>query len=135
MPEGKPAGVRCVQLTDDNRCRLFGRPDRPRVCIGLRPSEEMAGGLATTAEALAQATRQAALGLQRLCEGDLRGMFDGPTTPGLDLDAPLVVLDLHAVYDSSALGILMTGNQGEIAGKIGRLSIPAHPVYSGHAAQ
>src|SRR5687767_14313051 len=24
MPQGKPAGVRCVQLTEDNRCRLFG---------------------------------------------------------------------------------------------------------------
>ena len=49
-----------------------------------------------------------ALALQRLCEGDLRGMFDGPTSEGLDLDAPLVVLDLSAVQDSAALGILMT---------------------------
>jgi TraG P-loop domain len=43
-----------------------------------------------------------------LCEGDLRGMFDGATSPGLDLDARLVVLDLSAVRDSAALGILMT---------------------------
>ena len=35
-------------------------------------------------------------------------MFDGPTTAGLDLDGPLVVLDLSAVRDSAALGILMT---------------------------
>src|SRR5437016_13650728 len=35
-------------------------------------------------------------------------MFDGPTTAGLDLDARFVCLDLSAVYDSSALGILMT---------------------------
>ena len=35
-------------------------------------------------------------------------MFDGPTSEGLDLDAPLVVLDLSAVHDSAALGILMT---------------------------
>jgi type IV secretory pathway VirB4 component len=34
-------------------------------------------------------------------------MFDGPTTPGLDLDARLLVLDLHAVRDSPAVGILM----------------------------
>jgi hypothetical protein len=34
-------------------------------------------------------------------------MFDGPTTPGLDLSAPLVVLDLSALYTSAALGILM----------------------------
>ncbi len=43
MPDGKPAGVRCVQLTDDNRCKLFGRPERPAVCGALRPSEEMCG--------------------------------------------------------------------------------------------
>ena len=30
-----------------------------------------------------------------------------PTTPGLRLDAPLVVLDLSAVYNSPALGVLM----------------------------
>jgi hypothetical protein len=34
-------------------------------------------------------------------------MFDGPTTSGLDLSAPLVVLDLSALYTSAALGILM----------------------------
>ncbi len=43
MPGGKPAGVRCVQLTSDNRCRLFGKPERPEVCKRLRPSEEMCG--------------------------------------------------------------------------------------------
>ena len=43
MPHGKPAGVRCVQLTDDNRCRLFGLPERPGFCVGLRPSAEMCG--------------------------------------------------------------------------------------------
>jgi hypothetical protein len=43
MPQGKPAGVRCVQLDDDLRCRLFGRPERPEVCVRLRPTEEMCG--------------------------------------------------------------------------------------------
>lgn len=43
MPQGKPAGVRCVQLTADNRCQLFGRPERPAVCASLRPSQEMCG--------------------------------------------------------------------------------------------
>lgn len=43
MPEGKPAGVRCVQLTIDNRCKLFGKPERPVVCRMLRPLEEMCG--------------------------------------------------------------------------------------------
>ena len=43
MPGGKPAGQRCVQLTPDNRCALFGRPERPAVCLNLRPSAEMCG--------------------------------------------------------------------------------------------
>jgi hypothetical protein len=43
MPEGKPAGVRCIQLTPDDRCLLFGRPERPEVCTRLRPDEEMCG--------------------------------------------------------------------------------------------
>lgn len=41
MPNGKPAGVRCVQLTEDNLCKLFGHPERPAVCVGLRPGVEM----------------------------------------------------------------------------------------------
>lgn len=91
---------------------LNASPDDPTlpavVDVLLRPTEEMAAALATSVSELAQSTRQAALGLQRLCEGDLHGMFDGPTTPGLDLDARLVVINLRAVYDSAALGILMT---------------------------
>ena len=43
MPRGKPAGVRCIQLDELNRCRLFGRPERPAVCGGLRPQAEMCG--------------------------------------------------------------------------------------------
>ncbi|MFT3905711.1 MAG: YkgJ family cysteine cluster protein [Steroidobacteraceae bacterium] len=43
MPQGKPAGVRCVQLGEDLRCRLFGQPERPGVCSRLRPEVEMCG--------------------------------------------------------------------------------------------
>jgi len=43
MPNGKPAGVACVQLDVRLRCRLFGRPERPVVCATLRPSREMCG--------------------------------------------------------------------------------------------
>jgi len=43
MPNGKPAGVRCAQLDADNRCRIFGRPERPAVCGGLQPSAPMCG--------------------------------------------------------------------------------------------
>ncbi len=54
MPDGKPAGVRCIQLTSNNRCRLYGQPDRPAVCTRLRPNEEMCGE--TTEHALAYLT-------------------------------------------------------------------------------
>ena len=43
MPNGKPAGVRCVQLDKDQRCRIFGKPERPAFCGGLQPSEDMCG--------------------------------------------------------------------------------------------
>jgi len=43
MDAGKPAGERCVQLTPDNRCRLFGLPERPPVCASLMPSRNMCG--------------------------------------------------------------------------------------------
>ena len=43
MPDGKPADIRCVQLTDDYRCRLFGKPERPGFCAGLQASIEMCG--------------------------------------------------------------------------------------------
>ena len=51
MPEGKPAGVRCVQLDEANACRIFGQPDRPAVCGQLMPSEEMCGDSAIVAMA------------------------------------------------------------------------------------
>lgn len=52
MPHGKPAGIPCVQLSPDMRCALFGRPERPAFCAGLRPDESMCGG--SREEALAR---------------------------------------------------------------------------------
>jgi hypothetical protein len=43
MPGGKPAGVRCIQLTPTQSCAIFGSPLRPACCSGLRPSEDMCG--------------------------------------------------------------------------------------------
>jgi uncharacterized protein len=63
MADGKPAGVRCVQLTDDYRCAIFGHPERPDVCRRLRPSPSMCGAnreeAMGTLDALEQATRSA----------------------------------------------------------------------------
>ena len=54
MPFGKAAGERCVQLSVDNQCLLFGDTRRPRVCVDLRPSGEMCGE--TNAEAMVYLT-------------------------------------------------------------------------------
>lgn len=43
MPEGKPSGVRCVQLDDNNLCKLFGKPERPAVC-GAFSADELTCG-------------------------------------------------------------------------------------------
>ena len=43
MPQGKPAGVPCVNLAEDMSCRIFASPDRPAFCASLQPSQEMCG--------------------------------------------------------------------------------------------
>jgi hypothetical protein len=84
-------------------------PTLPHVVDALlAPSEQSARAVRTTVEMLAADGRHVALELRRLVAGDLQGMFDGPTTPGVSLGGPLVVLDLSAVYHSPALGVIMT---------------------------
>lgn len=43
MPNGKPAGVRCVQLDEHNLCRLFGLPERPAVCLQFTATADVCG--------------------------------------------------------------------------------------------
>lgn len=43
MPRGKPAGLRCLHLTVDLRCAIFGLPERPAVCGSLRAEPAMCG--------------------------------------------------------------------------------------------
>jgi hypothetical protein len=93
---------------DDAAAGVAGAPTVPMVVEALlSPSEEAARSLRTTVRDLLEDGRDVALELRRLVHGDLRGMFDGPTTVGLDFSAPLVVLDLSALYASAALGVLM----------------------------
>jgi type IV secretory pathway VirB4 component len=90
------------------RARGIAEPTLPQIArLMFAPVAGMAERLHTGVDRLASDIRRAALALQDLCEGPLRGMFDGPTTPGLELEAKLLVLDLHAVRDSPAVGILM----------------------------
>ncbi len=83
-------------------------PTLPQVVDALlEPGLDASLALRTSRAELLEDGRDVALELRRLVHGDLCGMFDGPTTPGLRLDGPLVVLDLSAVYHSPALGVLM----------------------------
>lgn len=50
LPNGKLAGEVCPHLTAERRCALFGKPERPAACSGLRPAPEMCG--ATPDEAM-----------------------------------------------------------------------------------
>ena len=93
-------------LTETTRTEMT--PTVPMVVEALlSPSPDAARSLRTELHDLLEDGRDVALELRRLVHGDLCGMFDGPTTPGLDLSAPLVVLDLSALYSSAALGVLM----------------------------
>jgi len=43
MPEGKPAGVRCIHLLDDYRCAIYNSPEKPLVCSDFIPEPEFCG--------------------------------------------------------------------------------------------
>lgn len=43
MPNGKPAGVRCIQLDTNNLCRLFGSSERPELCDRFKAEVEVCG--------------------------------------------------------------------------------------------
>jgi hypothetical protein len=74
----------------------------------LDPDPGMATTVRTDPVGLAEEGRVAALELRRLVDGDLSGMFDGPTSADLDPGSSVVTLDLSAVFASPALPLLMT---------------------------
>lgn len=43
MPNGKPAGVRCIHLTGDLRCGIYNSPDRPQVCDRFQADPAVCG--------------------------------------------------------------------------------------------
>ncbi|WP_173920138.1 YkgJ family cysteine cluster protein [Pseudidiomarina piscicola] len=43
MPAGKPAGIRCIHLTETNLCGIFDHPDRPKVCAEFTASVDTCG--------------------------------------------------------------------------------------------
>ncbi len=97
----------------------------------LTPSTDAARSLRTEQRDLLEDGRDVALELRRLVHGDLRGMFDGPTTVGLDLSSPLVVLDLSALYSSAALGVLMACATAWLQAALARTAASAGGASSG----
>ncbi len=59
MPHGKPAGVRCANLSKDNLCKIFGDPERPQLCDGFKAGPDVCG-----------ASREEALQLIALLEAE-----------------------------------------------------------------
>ena len=43
MPNGKPAGERCLHLSVEQLCLLFGRPERPAVCSAFKADIDVCG--------------------------------------------------------------------------------------------
>jgi hypothetical protein len=80
-------------------------PDVVRLLF--QPTTEMAAQQGVTREAFASDARELTNGLDELVTGQLRGMFDGPTSHGIRIDAPLLALDIADAGGSSGMGILM----------------------------
>ncbi len=58
MPRGKPAGVRCIHLTDDYSCGIYNDPDRPQVCADFQADPEVCGNSRNEALRLLQELEQ-----------------------------------------------------------------------------
>jgi len=43
MLNGKPAGIRCIHLAEQNLCNLYGKPERPSFCLSYQATEEFCG--------------------------------------------------------------------------------------------
>lgn len=67
----------------------------------LHPTGDSAASIGLNARELAEQSRDIALVLRRMCQGDLAGMFDSPTTAADGDEAALFVLDLSTVYQTN----------------------------------
>jgi type IV secretory pathway VirB4 component len=91
---------------------LAGRRRRPptlqdAAALLTDPTGEMAAQARRTPDQLARDVEGVRFAFERLLSGALRGMFDGHSTVALDWSGRGMVLDLSAVYGSSALGVVM----------------------------
>jgi type IV secretory pathway VirB4 component len=98
-----------VELGLESARRRAAQPTIPDVVDAMqRPAPGVGAPVGLDDEEVRRFGRQVALELRRMVTGDMRGMFDGPTSGGLPLDGEVVVLDLSGVYHSAALPLVMT---------------------------
>jgi hypothetical protein len=92
--------------------KLEDDPVIPDVVAALRegPTELWSRLLVDNLDAYRGLVREITLALENLCSGPLAGLFDGPTTTTLDLDAPALSVDLS--------GLLTAGDQVVAAGML-----------------
>jgi hypothetical protein len=85
-----------VQIADD--AEPGTDPIVPDVSAVLRQAPEaLRSKLAAHGDAYNDLTRSVIAGLDNLCDGPLKGLFDGQTTTPLDLNAPAVSVDISAL--------------------------------------
>lgn len=84
----------------------------------LDPDQRSAQVARSSIEELRREGRDLAFELRRFVSGELAGMFDGPTSRGVDLEADVVVLDLSALYSSVALGPVLACAQSVLEGAL-----------------
>ena len=102
----RPEEDACLERAHDEAViealRRSVQPTVPQVVNRLlEPSDAAAHELRTSKSRMAEDGRQLALSLRRMGAGDLRGMFDGPTSRGIDLSGRLVVFNLRGVKDEA----------------------------------
>lgn len=49
MPKGKPVGTKCIHLTEDGLCAIFGQDDRPKICADFQAEKAICGNNAEEA--------------------------------------------------------------------------------------
>jgi hypothetical protein len=62
MPDGKPAGTRCIHLTEAYTCNIYTDPDRPEVCSLFNADPAVCG----------ESRKEALILLSMLEEGELK---------------------------------------------------------------
>ncbi|ROO88111.1 hypothetical protein EDD29_5769 [Actinocorallia herbida] len=79
--------------------RLDVEPSVPDVLVALEegPQELWSAARTSTEQDYRREVRDLVFALDLLCHGSLAGVFDGPTTRPLDLDAPAISVDISRV--------------------------------------